>query len=601
MLSPLNVVLSLVLAIDVVISRDDQRTAQVISTLLTDSKCPATIVVSDDSPGHYTEGLLNTFVNMHIGQHPLILPEVSDWSSKRRYREPTCQNAVIFGRQITTLSSLYLAIKSQFHVNNAMVVARFTPEDAIRLLFDIQDEKMFVLLEKNGRDLELYSWKANNKTSFVIIRSPSNVTLAKARDRSVNLSGRHLMIGTLTYPPSIIIDSGRGIQGIEPSIIETLSHNLKFTYEFIETSPNEMWGEIFGTADNRTFTGLLGMLVRKEVDIAAGELYISSLRFPYIDYTDIYNFGYESFLVPAPRPYGKWTALFYSFTWPTWLATIVSAFVVIVMLRFVAACSSRYSESPNNDVFADFQYCCLYVIGNLSNVQVQPQNITSGSNRTFLIGWLFATLILSTGYRSGLISYMTFPFTPPTIDTLQQLVDSPLQKVVFGFFFKSILMNSSNQLEKKIGEQLIPHYNLTGMFVSLETDSSAIQSSLNNLLYMAATMYPTTSAGPRVHLIKENLVPAWVAFGLQKNSQLKPYFDKEIQRLIESGLVEHHRTTFAKRLVKWNPKKASDRISFTLDSLQGAFYLLGVGIVASIVVFTIEIGSAWSVFKVRPK
>ena len=46
---------------------------------------------------------------------------------------------------------------------------------------------------------------------------------------------------------------------------------------------------------------------------------------------------------------------------------------------------------------------------------------------------------------------------------------------------------------------------------------------------------------------------------------------------------------FAKKLDKWNPKKANDRISFSLDSLQGAFYLLGIGVVASILVFVIEI------------
>ncbi|XP_059350104.1 uncharacterized protein LOC132087761 [Daphnia carinata] len=595
MLSLFNVVLALVLVIHVVLSRDDQRTVQVILKLLSDTNCHATIVVSDENPGHYTEGLVNTFINMQ--SNPIILPELSDRNQKR-YREPTCQNAVLFGNEIATLTSLYRAMKSQFKINNALIVARFYPEDAIRLLFDIQEENVFVLLEKNGRDLELYSWKVNNKTSFVIIRNQSDVTLTRERNHSTNLSGRHLMIGTLAFPPTIIIDAERRITGFEPSIIEALSSHLNFTYEFIQTSPNEMWGEILGTDDNHTVTGLLGMLVRKEVDIAAGGLYISSPRVPYVDYTEIYNCEYEKFVVLAPRPYGKWTALFYSFTWQTWLATIVSAFVVIVMLRFVAACSSRYRESVNNDVFADFQYCCLYVIGNLSNVQVQPQNITSGSNRTFLIGWLFATLILTTGYRSGLISYMTFPFTPPTIDTLQQLVDSPLQKIVFAGFFKSILMNSSNELEKKIGEQLIPHYNLTGMFVELEKGSFAIESSLNNILYMTALMYPTTSAGPRVHLIKENLLPAWVAFGLQKNSQLKPYFDKEIRRLTESGLVEHHITTFAKKLVKWNPKKANDRISFSLDSLQGAFYLLGVGIVASIVVFIVEIGSASRVFKV---
>jgi hypothetical protein len=196
---------------------------------------------------------------------------------------------------------------------------------------------------------------------------------------------------------------------------------------------------------------------------------------------------------------------------------------------------------------------------------------------------------------------MTFPFTPPSIDTLQQLVDSSLKKLVFGGFLKSILLNSTKELERKIGEDLIPNYNLTGMFVSLGSGSSAVQSNLNNLLYMAATMYPTTAAGPRVNLIKENIMPAWVAFGLQKNSQLKPYFDKGIQRLIESGLIDHHTTMFAKKLGKWNPKKASnDLISFSLDSLQGAFYLLGIGVVGSILIFAIEI-SLKSVKRLRPK
>jgi hypothetical protein len=41
---------------------------------------------------------------------------------------------------------------------------------------------------------------------------------------------------------------------------------------------------------------------------------------------------------------------------------------------------------------------------------------------------------------------------------------------------------------------------------------------LNKFLYVAVTMYPKTAAVTRVHLIKENIVPAWVAFGLQKNS-----------------------------------------------------------------------------------
>ena len=595
MLSPIIIVLLLTLmANPLVVSRDNQRTTEVLLELLgVGSKCPSTIVVYEDKEKfHEDNGLLvEEFVKINQQSNPVTLIEISSLNLMKNNSstEPVCQNAVIFIRQIATLTSVYQQVKSNFYVDKVTVVAKLSLEETWRLLFEIQNENLFFLVEKNGRDLELDSWTITNRTSVTTIRSHSNVKTEIAKNRSVDLSGRHLMIATLAYPPSVVIDTGGEIRGIEPSVIESLADYLKFTFDFVQASPNEMWGEIFVTEGNFSFTGLLGMLVRKEVDVATGELYISSIRAPFISYTVVYNIGYETFLVPAQRPYAKWTALFYSFTWPTWMATIASAIVVIIMLRLVATYSSQTPQSSRNNVFADFQFCCLYVIGNLSNMQVQPQNIISNANRMFIIWWLFGTLILTTGYRSGLISYMTFPFTPPSIDTLQQLVDSPLTKVVFGGFLKSILLNSTNELEKKIGQDLIINYNLTGMFVSLDSGTSAVQSNLNNLLYMAATMYPTTTTGPKVHLIKDTIMPARVAFGLQKNSQLKPYFDKGIQRLIESGLIDHHKTTFAKKLDKWNPKKADDRISFSLDSLQGAFYLLGIGVVASILVFVIEI------------
>ncbi|EFX71092.1 hypothetical protein DAPPUDRAFT_256141 [Daphnia pulex] len=610
MLSPIHTVLLLILPIPLAVSRDDQRTIQVVSELLMiDSKCPATIVVHQVDPsigeeaGEEEEGLVNKFVEINQQSNPVILLEISSLKNfSWNITEPLCQNVVIFSRQIEKVISIYRQIKGNFYVNKLVVVGQFSAEETRRLLFAIQNEKLFVLLEKIGRDLELYSWAVNNRTSLTTIRSHSNVSTEMGKNRSVKLLGRHLLIATLSYPPSVVIDVDGSIRGIEPSVMESLADHLHFTYDFVQASPNEMWGEIFGSEGHFSFTGLLGMLARKEVDLAVGGLYISSIRAPFISYTEVYNIGYETFLVPAPQPYAKWTALFYSFTWPTWMATIASAVVVVIMLYLVANYSSQGSTSTTrNNVFADFQFCCLYVIGNLSNMQVQPQNITSNANRMFIIWWLFGALILTTGYRSGLISYMTFPFTPPSIDTLQQLVDSSLKKLVFGGFLKSILLNSTKELERKIGEDLIPNYNLTGMFVSLGSGSSAVQSNLNNLLYMAATMYPTTAAGPRVHLIKENIVPAWVAFGLQKNSQLKPYFDKGIQRLIESGLIDHHTTMFAKKLGKWNPKKASnDLISFSLDSLQGAFYLLGIGVVGSILIFAIEI-SLKSVKRLRPK
>ena len=485
---------------------------------------------------------------------------------------------------------MYYRIKELFFVDKVFIVTIHSSVKVGReLLYGIQHENLFILFGTLGHDLQLLTWSANNVTQLQVINKEANVS-SNDVIRSTNLSGRHLLVGTLHYPPASIID-GRGlpILGIEPSIIEVLSKHLQFTYEYVQASPKELWGEIFGHEGNYTFTGLLGMLKRKEIDIAIGQLYISILRWPFIDYTSVYKFSYESYLVPAPQPYAKWTALVYSFTWQTWLATFVTSLLVILMLRVIAVWSPPQCIAKH-DVFKDFNFCCLYVVGNLATVQMQPQTIMSNVHRMFLIWWLFGTLILTTGYRSGLISFMTFPFTPPAIDTVQQLVDSPLKITVYNSFFKDILLNSStSDLERRLSENLIPNYNLTEMYMLLGTNKWSVQSNLDNLRYMAATWYPSTAAGPRVHLIREGILPVWAAFGLQKKSQLKAYLDKHIQLLIESGLVDFHSAEFAKKLDKWNPKRGNDRVSFSMNSLQGAFYLLGLGNLISIVIFVGEL------------
>lgn len=212
------------------------------------------------------------------------------------------------------------------------------------------------------------------------------------------------------------------------------------------------------------------------------------------------------------------------------------------------------------------------------------------ANRLFLVWWLFGALILSTGYRSGLISFMTFPFTPPPIDTIQQLVASPLKKIVYDPLMKEILMNSDNSLQRQLGRQMITNDNLTYMFSLMNSSDWAVDANLDNLRYVVATQYPMTRSGPQVHLMRECVFAMRAALGLQKESPLKPYFDREIQRLIEAGLIEYHRSRFAKKAVVWNPKASKQKtVAFSLDSLQGAFYSLALCVLAAILALIGEV------------
>lgn len=556
----------------------------VISSILIDSKCQGIVIVVDGD--HQSENAANSeelFEKISSQQkQPITFLDTSEWKQEMIWTkdELVCMNVAIFGDKLETLLSMYRQITNQFIVNKAVVITECKPHEVNHLLLQTKNEKLYVL-----QQTKLFTWKANNSIINTTTKSNADVNVELESNKN-KLSGRHLMVGTLPYPPSVVIDNWGEIRGIEASLLEVLADRLNFTYDYVQASPKEMWGDIiYNEEGNITFTGLIGMLARKEVDAALGQLYISSTRWPFIGYTSAYKFSYESFLVPAPRPYSKWKALFYSFTLSTWIATIGSSILVIFMLRLVGTLSTTQSH-PEHQVFSDLSFCWLYIIGNLSNVQMQPQNILSAPYRMSLIWWLFGTLILTTGYRSRLISYMTFPFTPPAIDTLQQLIDSPLKKLIFGSFLKSVLVNSSAyDLEKRLGEELIPNYNLTEMYLLLGSGPWAVQSNVDNLLYMAASLYPSTTAGPQVHLIKDAILPVRAAFGLQKYSQLKPYFDREINRIVEFGLVDYHTMTFAKKLDVWNPKKSNSRISFSLDSLQGAFYLLLIGSTISVLVF----------------
>lgn len=131
--------------------------------------------------------------------------------------------------------------------------------------------------------------------------------------------------------------------------------------------------------------------------------------------------------------------------------------------------------------------------------------------------------------------------------------------------------------------------NVTSMFSTLETESWAIMSNQGNLRYEAAARFPTSSEGPRVHLMKECVFPTRSAMGLQKQSSLKPYLDNEINRLVEAGIVDHITSTFAKKLDDWDPQAhAGKQVSYSLDSLQGAFYVWAFGIALSFLVFVSE-------------
>ena len=272
-----------------------------------------------------------------------------------------------------------------------------------------------------------------------------------------------------------------------------------------------MWGEFFDFGNgNMTFTGILGMLHRREADIALVNYYVDYNRKRYIDFTQPYGISHECFMVPIPRPYPKWTALYGPFQWPVWMATFLSFTFAALILRLVAKLRNSTSST-----FNDVYLCFLFVLGHVLGIHQNHQGIQTTPSRLLLIFWLLCTFVIATIYWSELISYMTSPYTPPPVDTIQQLTDSSIGKIAYGTFVRNVLLSSDIRLLKQLGQQMIVTYNYTHLFSLMETGLSATASSKESLEYQVGIHFKGQSnTKNRIHLMSECVLPVYNAFGL---------------------------------------------------------------------------------------
>lgn len=477
------------------------------------------------------------------------------------------------------LSLIYDQLSNRYRLNRFIVVIdndQINEEISDAFLYERSNENLFVVSSSRA---EIHHWRVtDNQIHRIPFASKYYENLMTEHRFPSKFSNRHLRIAIIDYPPVTMLTPVP--DGIEPQLIAIIAQDLNFTFDYNRSLPDQMWD------------GLYKLLTEKRVDVALGDMFMHNSLRNFYAFSLSYKINYEGFLVPIPRAYAKWTALIYPLSVIVWVASLLSVLAAILALYFLAKCITNTNGSRNNDF-------TLYVIGNLLGVS-QSRRIDSSFQRFFLIAWLSAATIISTAYRSSFISLVTWPKTPPPIDTIHQLADSPLGKTSFLDLRKEMLLNSIDPHRQRLGEQWFKSANISHMMSLLDTDQWAIDSTFDHLLYLISTNYPSTSAaakGQRFRLMKQTFSEERSCMYLQKNSALKPYFDKSIQLLIETGFYNHLRSKFCKTLNNYNPsdqQNNNQRIEpFSLDHMQGAFYLLAIGITVSFNVFICEIMSLY--------
>jgi hypothetical protein len=116
------------------------------------------------------------------------------------------------------------------------------------------------------------------------------------------------------------------LTGYEIFVLKTASEFLNFTYDISNPADLE-WGKV----TNQTWSGMVGDIVRGQVDFGLGAL-VTGSRLRVVEVSVITEMDKMVFASAKPRPYFDRYTLAHPFAVEVWLCYILSTFVMAVLM-----------------------------------------------------------------------------------------------------------------------------------------------------------------------------------------------------------------------------------------------------------------------------
>lgn len=355
-------------------------------------------------------------------------------------------------------------------------------------------------------------------------------------------------------------------------------HVIKEVIKYVPIKPMLLESEFWSEAS--------GLVERNLSDIAVCSQWHISSRGKNIDFTYPLRQVCCTFLVKKPTLLPDSTFIFQPLQAAVYLLTIIM--LMVVFLLFILA---NYVYRDYKDVShpPDFILQLLYLTRILSMGGVTNLPIILCTHAKFLLGlWYLYCVIFSTCYSAGMTSCLTDPRYTNNIDTLQNMVDYRIQWFAMDTSLRDYFGTIDTTLFTSLANLYVRKHR-----VLERTETSAIAVKTIERRYVTDIDDLPNEARKYYKTLSDCVGTYYIGFVLQKNSPLTRLFDKTIIRLVESGIHD----IWVKRVLEesnqfqqvfFSNYIEDSRVYVNVKKIQGAFYLLGVGYVLSLVCFLIE-------------
>ncbi|XP_071540849.1 probable glutamate receptor [Panulirus ornatus] len=206
-------------------------------------------------------------------------------------------------------------------------------------------------------------------------------------------------------------------------LLALLANQSNFTYTFVEPPDGT-----FGTKEaDGSWTGMVGMVGRNEVDIGVGPFSLSGVRAEVVDYMKVFVDDTIKIIGGLGRPEVDPWAFLMPLGPLVWTAILAALLVVPGMVLLLL-----HSFPPNTPQKGDWQIENIFLyIRILLQQDFSPEPSERGWERLLLGSWMVMTLVLARSYDGKLRSMMAVRYIPQPYQSLRDVLDDPSATMIW--------------------------------------------------------------------------------------------------------------------------------------------------------------------------
>ncbi|XP_035714501.1 probable glutamate receptor [Folsomia candida] len=345
----------------------------------------------------------------------------------------------------------------------------------------------------------------------------------------VDFQGRMLRITTVAGPPVVFVSktSKGGVRssGYLPDILKIVSAQLNFTYE-IMTPPDNKFGNLEA---NGSWSGMVGMLERKEADIAMMSFSLTAARQKVMDFSPPVEYSSVRLLIRRDWQNAelKWSAYLRPLEWDVWVT--IPIFVVLGVITL--AIFSYYKVLKITPFTSAWLLTSCFILQGQdehSDIKVTPYRLVMG---TF---WVLSVVVFAS-YTARLTAFLAASNEVLPVSSLYQAVRNRNWKV--GLVKGSAFIDRIRESQVEV---------LRGLYNRIAEDSSSLVESFQegmDKVFKERYIFFTSELIPSF-LIRSNCSYTWLPdkyfsgfgyMGYQKHLPFAPVISQRVSEIRQSG------------------------------------------------------------------